>query len=398
MEKGSADKLWTLGFLNLLAFDTIYQFGAYMTNSIISVYAVALGATYAVAGLLAGMNPGTSMAVRPITGFVADLLSKKTLLVLCAILFFAATLGCAVFESFVLLGACRVLQGASFALRSACVVSLTARVVPKSRLATGMGWLGLSSIIANAVGPMIGETVGQAFGYSTSFLLTSGLLLVGLALAVAFRMPKDASAVSTAKKPITLTKLKDAFHVKNFLYKPSIPLTIMAGLSGIPMGISIALVILAAEQRGIEGATLYFTFYAVAAFVAKPLMGRVTDAVGAGKVTVPLLLTELAGVFVLAFMADTWMVALGGALIGIGQGSVYSVLQAESVRNVDPSEAGRAANTFYIGPDINMCTSPIIGSILLDTFGVTALYSYAALAMLTCIGIFVWRESGKSNK
>ena len=46
----ASERLWTAGFVNLLAFDVIYQFGAYMTNTVISVYAVTLGATYAAGG------------------------------------------------------------------------------------------------------------------------------------------------------------------------------------------------------------------------------------------------------------------------------------------------------------------------------------------------------------
>lgn len=384
------ERLWTVGFVNLLAFDVIYQFGAYMTNTVISVYAVTLGATYAVAGLMAGLNPGASMASRPFTGLIADLASKKALLVASAALFLAATLGCALFESLALIGACRVLQGVSFALRSVCVVALVARVVPESRLHGGMGWMGLSSVVSTAVGPLLSQQVGTAVGYRGSFLIASGLLAVGVALALAFRRPPRSDDDAARPRP-TLRSLRAAASWRSLIYRPNLVYTAMAGLSGVPQGMSVALIILAADQRGIAGATLFFTAYALAALVGRPLMGRVADGLGARRIVLPLFAVELAAVVVLGTMASTAMIVVGGLLLGIGQGSLYPVLQAEAVRGVPPEAMGRAANTFYIGPDVNMCLSPIVGGVLLGSLGVGALYAFGGAAVVVAAILFLWR-------
>ncbi len=386
----ASERLWTAGFVNLLAFDIIYQFGAYMTNTVISVYAVTLGATYAVAGLMAGLNPGASMASRPFTGLVADLVSKKALMVASAALFLMATLGCALLESLALIGACRVLQGVSFALRSVCVISLVARVVPASRLHGGMGWMGLSAVLSTAVGPIISQQVGVAVGYRGSFLIASGILVVALGLALAFRRPPAPEGEPARQRP-AVGSLREALRWRNFIYRPNLIFTVMAGLSGVPQGASLALIILAADQRGIGGATLFFTAYALAAFVGRPLMGRVADTLGARRIVLPLFAVELASVAVLGLMANTAMVIAGGFLLGIGQGSLYPVLQAEAVAGVPPEAMGRAANTFYIGPDINMFLSPVIGSILLGSLGVGALYAFGGAAVVVAAVLFVAR-------
>ena len=384
----ASERLWTAGFVNLLAFDVIYQFGAYMTNTVISVYAVTLGATYAAAGLMAGLNPGASMAARPFTGLIADNVSKKALLVASALLFLAATLGCALFTSLELIGACRVLQGVSFALRSVCVVALVARVVPASRLHGGMGWMGLSSVASTAVGPLISQQVGVAVGYQGSFLIAAGLLLAALGLALAFRRPAGPGDEPPRARPAR-GSLREALSWRRLIYRPNLAYTAMAGLSGVPQGMSVALIILAADQRGIGGATLFFTAYALAALVGRPLMGRLADRVEARRIVLPLLAVELAAVVVLGLMASTAMIAVGGLLLGVGQGSLYPVLQAESVRDVAPEAMGRAANTFYIGPDVNMCRSPIVGGALLGSLGVGALYAFGGAAVVLAALLFL---------
>ncbi len=390
----NSEKLWTWGFVNLLLFDIIYQFGAYMTNTIISVYAVALGASYGVAGLLAGLNPGSSMASRPIVGFIADILSKKTLIICSAAFFLIATLGCTFFTSVFLIGVCRVIQGISFALRSACVIALTGRVVPPTKLGAGMGWMGMSSVLSTAIGPVISESVGSAVGYQGSFLIASGFLAVGFVLACMIKRPPK---TGDEKRP-TIHSFKEAMHWNNFIYTPNIPYSALAMFSGVPQGISISLVILAATERGIEAPALFFTFYALTALIGRPLFGKLSDKFGTRKVIIPLFLIEMASVLVLMFMTNTAMVAIGGGLMGLGQGPILPLLQAESVRGVDPAEMGRAANTYYIGPDLNMCFSPIIGSMILSAFGVTALYGFGAASLLMAMLLFAWLMHHRRNQ
>ncbi len=379
------DRLWTFGYINLLAFDLIFQFGCYMTNTIIAVYAIGLGATYAIAGLMAGLTPGAALFSRLFTGFLADALSKKTLLVASASLFLLATIGCTIFDSLVLIGICRALQGMSFALRSVCVVSLVGRVVPASKLHSGMGWLGLSSVISTAIGPAISEQVGIAVGYKNSFLIAAGLLAIGVVLAVVFKRPNQTDHHS---KRLDLNAIRSNFNIRNLFYKPNAIITIMAGLSGVPQGISVSLIILAASQRGIGSATLFFTGYALAALIGRPLMGKLADKLGARRIVFPLLGVELISVAFLGLMTNTAMVTIGGFLLGVGQGSLYPVFQAEAVKNVPDESMGRAANTFYIGPDINMCLSPIIGSVILGTFGVGWLYIFGGAAVVLAGALF----------
>ena len=388
-------RLWTARFVNLLAFDIVYQLGSYMTNTIVSVYAVGLGATYAVAGLLAGLNPGASMVLHPVTGLLADLFGKKKLLVASSVLFLVATLGCFFFQSFFLIGFFRILQGLSFALRSVCVISLVARVAPKEKLASGMGWIGLASTLSTAVGPLLAETVGEMVGYRNCFLAAGALLLAGVLLAMMFKAPPEGDG---AKKgawrfaQVSWRQMRQTFGFGTLFYKKSLPLATLAGLSGVPHGVSVSLILLIAAEKGIEGAPLFFTFYALTALVARPLLGRLADSVGARKVALPLFAVELASSLVLAFMTSTAMLVAAAVLLGLGQSSLYSILQAESVREVDASEAGRAASTFYLGPDINMCFSPVIGGILLGAFGPSVPYLFGAAAVVFAMCVFVHRE------
>ena len=81
------ERLWNRRFAKLLCIETMLQFGLYLTRPIISSYAVSLGASFAVAGFLAGLLATAALAVRPVSGVVSDRLSKKGLLVVSCALF-----------------------------------------------------------------------------------------------------------------------------------------------------------------------------------------------------------------------------------------------------------------------------------------------------------------------
>ncbi|MBQ3106787.1 MAG: hypothetical protein IJC51_04905, partial [Eggerthellaceae bacterium] len=133
--------LWNKTYVTLLAIELAMQFGMYLTRPIVSSFALALGATLGVAGLIAGLNATAAMAMRPLTGLIADTLSKRRLLVASCAIFIASAVGCATAVNPITLGLFCGLQGVAFAFRTAVIGSMIALAVPSEKLATGMGWM-----------------------------------------------------------------------------------------------------------------------------------------------------------------------------------------------------------------------------------------------------------------
>ena len=50
---------------------------------------------------------------------------------------------------------------------------------------------------------------------------------------------------------------------------------------------------------------------------------------------------------------------------------------------------GRAANTFYLGPDLCMGFGPVLGGFVLQAAGTAALFLFNAAAVLTGLGLLV---------
>ena len=387
------NKLWNARFVHLLLVEAVFQFATYLLNPVISSYVVLLGASLAVGGFVAGLVASAALAMRPFTGWIADKLSKTTLLVMAAALFSVAAFGCATVSSVFWIGVFRVVQGVAFAFRSAVVVSLVSVVVSQDHLGRAVGWVGVVTTVSCAIAPSVAAYLGTLAGYHACFFLSGWLFVAGLVLAVLFKLPKDVRTHHKAARELAREKAAEDPHegirLKDFLYVPAVPFSVMAALSGVPHGINVSLLLTVGDSRGIAGVSLYFTLYALAALAAKPLAGRLSDTRGFGTVIVPALLVELAGVAALVCMDSLFLAAVAGVLVGVGQGSAYSALQAEAVRGANVEELGRASNTFYIGPDVNMGMSPFVGGFIMQTGGVTAMYAVCFVLVFCTLLLFL---------
>ncbi|MBQ3105897.1 MAG: MFS transporter [Eggerthellaceae bacterium] len=390
----SSEKLWSFRFVQLLAIEALFYFGAYLTSPVVSGYAVSLGASMALAGFIAGLNASMALLPRPFMGVVADRLGKKSLLIIAAALFLLASLGCVASTTPAALAFFRTLQGFAFTFRSVSVVSLVTLVAPHEHIGKAIGWLGVTQTVSYALGPMLGSELMLRLGYMGSFVSASALFAVVLVIALLFKAPADAAGMGRAGGRGSSGPSR-RFRLLDFVYPPGVPVTIVAGLSMVTHGSAGALILLAADERGVAGVSVYFVVYSIASFVARPLMGHATDKYPLRNVLVPVLLIEIVATVFLAFMDSAWWVAAGGLCMGLGQATAYSVLQAEAVRHASPSELGRAANMFHIGPDLGMGLGPALSGAVLQTWGVTAMFLVCGFLVFVGLVVFLASDARK---
>lgn len=383
----TAGRLWNIRFAQLVLIEALFQFGAYMTNPVVSGYAVALGATLAVGGLLAGFAASMALVARPLTGWLADRLAKKTFLLIAAALFCVSAFGCALSDSVVAIGFFRVMAGVAFAFRSAAVIALVSLSVPPGRIGQAVGWTGLAQTVSCALGPAAGALVIDAAGYPASFAVAGVLFVIGFGVCLALREPRGGAAARGRSAAGAAPAPAAGGWLRSFVYLPTVPIALMAGLSIVPHGVIITLLLTAGEMRGVAGVSAYFTVYAVAALVCKPTAGRLADRWGMRRVVAPALLVEVAATVLLALMTSLPMVLAAAVCMGVGQASAYSAIQAEAVRGVPVHELGRASNTFYIGTDVGMGFGPMGAGVVLQTWGVGAMFLVAGGLVLLALGV-----------
>lgn len=372
-------------YAQLFFIELLLQAGAYIGKPIVSSFAVELGAAVALAGFIAGLNSSLALLMRPTSGIIADVLSKKRLLVIAAALFAVSAFGCMMAKSALIVGIFYALQGFAFAFKSTTVVSLASLVVPKTSIGMAVGWLGLTNTLASATSPVVASWIEKNLGFSACFALAGLLFLAATTIAMRFREPE--SSKRTTK--ISSLNPSQLFDVKGMFYRPAILYSVVGGFVSVAHGTMVSHMVLMESMGAVEHASIYFVIYSLMALAARPLAGWASDRFGGAKIIPPMLIVAAMGTATLSISGSFASVFIAGFCMGVGQASVFSAVQAEAVRGAPDHEVGRAANTFFIGSDVAMGFSPFLGGLVLQVFGPSATFAYCSVSTCLALAVFL---------
>ena len=167
------------------------------------LYIARLGGSTTQAGVITTAYVLAAVAIRPVSGILADRSGRVKQMVAGAVIC-AVTCALYGFTGMIpLLILIRAANGIGFGAMSTCAGASVADVVPKKRLAEGIGYSGMASTLAQAVAPGIALALipGDAIGeYRTLFILSAGIC-AGVAVCgcfISYERRKKQSAYSAA--------------------------------------------------------------------------------------------------------------------------------------------------------------------------------------------------------
>lgn len=384
------------------------------------LHASDVGVSWAVtANLLA------AIAATPLIGRLADLYSKKPVLLIVLAVVLAGSLLAATTTSLPLLIVGRVLQAASYALYpvgiailrdelseselmsamavlsgtlgfgggtglvvvgllmqgdagyhrvfwlttafTAVVLVIAAVVVPRRPRSTvgTIDWLGALGIAVGLSAVLLALTQGQAWGWTSPATLACAC--GGVVVLVAWWMWERRAKqplVSTAmlkRRPILLTNLATVF-VGMGLYFAFLGLTQFVQIPRAAAGYGFGATVL-------EASVVFLLPGVVTGFLVALFSGRVIDRYGARPVLVIAALAGIAGFLFIAFAhSQTWQVIVAGVLTNAYISLGYGALPALVVSEVDGNETGVATSMNAIARTIGSSTAAALVAVLLSRF------------------------------
>ena len=364
-------------------------------------------------------------ATTPLLGRLADLYTKKRVLLAVLVVVLAGSLLAAMTSSFALLIVARVLQGASFALYPIGVSILREELSPERLMAAlavlsavlgfggGMGlvivgllmrgdadyhrafwfvsafvalvllaaivvvperphrasgsvdWIGAAGLAVGLSLLLLTITEGNPWGWTSARTLASALAAVGvLALWWWWERRCSQPLVSTTmllRRPILLTNIATV-AVGMGLYFGFLGLTgFVQAPAGSGYGFA-ATVLMASIVFLLPGA--------IAGFLTALASGRYIDRFGARLVLVVGIAIGMAGFAMLAIAhSEPWQVIVAGVLVNVYISLAYGALPSLVVREVEPGETGVATSMNAIARTIGASTAAAIVAVLLSRAG-----------------------------
>ena len=362
----------------------------------IPLYAIHLGGNNSISGLLFGLFMAAAILFRPLFGTLIDDKSRKMVLIIGCIISTVISLSYVFAFSIGILLLVRSLHGIGFSATTNASGTIVSDIVPRSRLAEGVGYFGLSITLATAVGPSLSLLLIQHFNYNALFLGAS--LISFIALCCGFFIDYE------KKKPgpdVTLIEKKEKRKVSEIMFeKTALPTALVTIFIFIGMGAIMTFIPTYALSLGIEDVGLYYTFYSIALLLTRIIGGRLADVFGETIVIIPGMIMMALSFVLLAFATSLPAFVISGALYGLGLGFVDPILNAIMIKLCPPHRRGAGNSTLFTAKDIGSGVGAVIWGFISLSVGFRPVYLYCAISIILALiaYYFILRNQMKSLK
>ncbi|MDL2226042.1 MFS transporter [Deltaproteobacteria bacterium OttesenSCG-928-M10] len=336
-------RLWTLTFLTFVALNLFIFMGFDILLPTLSLYLEGHGRSESEIGRIFGTFTVSAVLVRMFAGRLSRRFDAMWLARL-------GLMGCAVagacyfWSHGVISGvAARFLHGAGFGLAQTLMMALASQIIPPARMGEGMGYLGLGTTLALAIGPFFGIWLMEDFGYFTMFMVVAAFYVASMLMLSLLPKIQLASARPDAPVPPIVM-------VSRRVMIPSV-LIFIIGLAMSSVSIFMALY---CKEKGLPYAGHFFVFSAIGLFVARLFAGRIHDRAGHMYVILPAGLILLACMLLLWLTADRDILFAVSILYGLCSGAVFPSIQALTMEAVPLNARTEATASFFNAFDLGL--------------------------------------------
>jgi len=382
-------KLWSAGFVYLLAVGTISAVSFGMIGPLIPGYALSLGATLSSAGIIAGIFSFSALVGRPFASAIGDRYNKKLILMVFMFLNGFATVLYALAPNITWLLLVRILHGLFFAVSGTMNFALGAEFIPRERLAEGIGFIGITMIVGMAIGPNIGVFILEYYTYQLCFVASgSGIMIASLILSV---LKYKHNPPPKQRGGITL-RFQDLIAVE------LLPNAIFAALLAIGTGLASSYLIILGRERGMGNIGLYFIVNAAVVIITRPVIGRMTDKRGVHYAILPGFILAAIAMIIIGLSYSLWPVLFAAILFAVGAGGSFPAIQTDCLKRLDITRRTVATGTYLIGFDIGMTAGQTLGGVVSDIFDFYTAFTGAGFLMFIGFGCyFIYYKSRRSK-
>lgn len=335
------------------------------------------------AGMIFAANFLTSFIFQPLWGKLADRYGRKIMLLRSgfgmAIVITLMGFARSPWELLLL----RLLNGTISGFNPASI-SLVSSTTPKDRMGFAMGIMQSGSVAGTILGPLIGGSLADIFGFRPIFYII-GLLIFAASLLALFLVKENFNREEAAKAP----QVSVLGGFKELAQIPQLPaLFAVTFLLQFAMMSPMSLLPLYVEKLHASSVNLAFWAGMVTAvtglsnMITSPILGKVSDKVGAHRILTYALIG--AGVMLIpqAFVHSVWQLIIVRFLMGIFMGgllpSVNALIRSYTPDGMESRAFGFNTSTLALG---NMLGA-LVGGFLSGYIGIEGLFIISGCLLL----------------
>lgn len=350
--------IWNSIFIHAFITNLVLHLAIYMMNTLSATYADFLGATSMIVGLISGLFAATALIFKMISAPAIDTFNRKYVLMGAIVILLLSFVGYAISNNIPMLIISRLLTGAGMAFTSTCCLTVAADSLPVEKMASGIGYFTLGTALSQALAPYVGLQAVEIMGYNKTFAALAVLMVLTLLY------------VSTMKIEFTRTK-KFRITLHGIVAKEAVPGAVLLFFLNMTFSTINSFLVLFAVSRGVAQTRIgvYFTVYAVAMLVSRPLIGTLADKIGTVKTIIPSMIAFAVSFWLISISDSLPMFLIAAFVSAFGYGGCFPTIQAVCMRSVPKERRGAASSTAYIGTDVSNLLGPVLAGFVVDYMG-----------------------------
>ena len=343
-----------------------------------------LGITYFEAGVLVALYHASAFVSNFAGAAAIDMSGRR-------VIFLVASLTCSGFallsagfaQSYIVLCALISIIGAGNYLWHPASISFLSEQFPDNK-----GYIfsihGLGASIGDMVAPVVAGILIAAFSWQQTAMINSVPVLIAALVLLIFLLPRETKPKNSDNKGLTWNTYVESF-------KSLIKDKMILGLAGIASSRQVAQAVLVMfipfYLADVLKVSPWFVGAGLAAvhaggFIAAPIAGTVSDRIGRRPIIQAGLLGSTILVLALTFIDNTTLYISCLAGIGFFLFATRPVLLGWMMDIAPPEMGASATGTVFGIQSIFAMFAPLIGGVIADSYGITAVFYFAAVAII----------------
>lgn len=383
--------LCSIGFLARFSY-------ALARNPVLPLFAVALGAGPEGIGLAVGISTVTGILFKMPSGAISDIIGRRRTMLAGLVVFGLMPFAYLVISQYAALVVVRFIHGLATAIYGPVAMAVVADVAG-NRKGELLSWFSSVCIAGTLLGAPIGGYVLFLLGgkgtatlwdYRMVFLLSAVTGVAALVLGL--------FTLRNGDKPVAGKGLTERFHlfacgIREVVADKRVLMTsAMEGIQNISMGaLEAFLPVYAVTVAGLNvfEAGLLWAVQIVVTFIAKPLMGRVSDRWGRRPLIISGMFLCAIPMAIIPQLTGFMPLMIAGCFFGLGEAFVTSSSAAMVADYCKAQHYGAAMGTFGTIFDVGHASGPIVTGLLVASLGYSWAFIIVAAVLVASVPLFL---------
>lgn len=370
-------RLWTGGYINVCVANFLMACSFNLLMPTIPLYITGeLGVAQSRTGIVLASYAIALLFVRPFSGYIVDLYSRKKILLISFVCFVAIFSGYFFVTTVFFFIIIRFLHGITWGFTTVSSSTLAIDLVPSERRAEGIGYYGTFMNVAMAIAPFIAIHIYDSYGFPVLLGCAMSMGILGIL------------AVALIKAPVRQKTVRKKLSLDRFFLLRAWPIFINQLFPSFAWGTIGPFVAQYGKEINIPNAGVYFLFWATGIILSRVFAGRLVDRGHIHKVNMIAMAIVALAFFGFAHYHNISAFCLAGLFIGIGFGMMLPALQTLYINMADHNQRGTANSTYLVGFDLGLALGMLLGGFISGHYSFETLFLVAGLVCLFSVVIY----------